>query len=160
MREEIRAAFERRTALADLELDSAHPLLLDALVFGIRRDQDRVLALVALLYPRLALEPLRQAMSQADARLRANAIERLENVAVLGAAGKMGSGIVLLVAIYATLNTYRDFRDNFAVELREFASALREGRQPISSGREVRPVVEVMEACRLSAAERRVVELP
>ncbi len=81
LRAEIRAAFERRTALADLELDSAHPLLLDALVFGIRRDQDRVLALVALLYPRLALEPLRQAMSQSDARLRANAIELLDNVA-------------------------------------------------------------------------------
>jgi predicted dehydrogenase len=50
--------------------------------------------------------------------------------------------------------------DNFAVELREFAAALREGRQPVSSGREVRPVVEVMEACRLSAAEHRVIELP
>jgi HEAT repeat protein len=81
LRAEIRAAFERRTALADLEPDSAHPLLLDALVSGIRRDQDRVLSLVALLYPRLALEPLRQAMSQSDARLRANAIELLDNVA-------------------------------------------------------------------------------
>ncbi len=81
LREEIRSAFERRGALADLERDSAHPLLLDALAAGIRRDQDRVLAVVALLYPRLALEPLRQAMSQADARLRANAIELIENVA-------------------------------------------------------------------------------
>jgi predicted dehydrogenase len=49
--------------------------------------------------------------------------------------------------------------DNFAVELREFATAIREGRQPLSSGREVRPVVEVLEACRQSAAEHRVIEL-
>ncbi len=81
LRTEIRSAFERRGTLADLEKDSAHPLLLDALAAGVERDQDRVLALVALLYPRLALEPLRQAMSQADARLRANAIELIENVA-------------------------------------------------------------------------------
>ncbi len=81
LRTEIRSAFERRGTLADLEKGSAHPLLLDALTAGIQRDQDRVLALVALLYPRLALEPLRQAMSQADARLRANAIELIENVA-------------------------------------------------------------------------------
>ncbi len=50
--------------------------------------------------------------------------------------------------------------DNFAIELREFASALREGRRPISSGQEVRKVVEVMEACRRSAVERRMIELP
>lgn len=81
VRAEIRAAFERRTALSDLERDSAHPLLLDALASGVSRDRDRVLALVALLYPRLALEPLRQAMSQPDARLRANALELLDNVA-------------------------------------------------------------------------------
>ena len=30
---------------------------------------------------------------------------------------RLALGIILLVAIYATLNTYRDFRDNFAVEL-------------------------------------------
>jgi hypothetical protein len=81
IRAEIRSAFERRAALADLASDSAHPLLLDGLEAGVRRDQDRVLALVALLYPRLALEPIRQAMSQSDARLRANAIELLDNVA-------------------------------------------------------------------------------
>lgn len=81
VRAEIRSAFERRTALADLEGDSAHPLLLDALAAGVTRDRDRVLALVALLYPRLSLEPIRQAMSRTDARLRANAIELLENVA-------------------------------------------------------------------------------
>ncbi|MHB1007040.1 MAG: Gfo/Idh/MocA family protein [Chloroflexota bacterium] len=49
--------------------------------------------------------------------------------------------------------------DNFAIELREFADAVREGRAPISEAHQVRPVVEVMEACRLSAAEGRVVEL-
>lgn len=49
--------------------------------------------------------------------------------------------------------------DNFAIELREFATAIREGRKPIASGREVRPVVEVLEACRRSATERRVIEL-
>ncbi len=81
LREEIRAAFERRLTLADVEGDSVHPLLLDALEAGIRRDQDRVLTLVTLLYPRLALGPLREAMSHADARLRANAIELIENVA-------------------------------------------------------------------------------
>jgi hypothetical protein len=81
LRTEIRSAFERRVTLADLEKGSVHPLLLDALAAGIQRDQDRVLALVALLYPRLALEPLRQAMIQTDARLRANAIELIENVA-------------------------------------------------------------------------------
>ncbi len=54
----------------------------------------------------------------------------------------------------------REQADNFAIELQEFASAWREGRLPISSGQEVRKVVEVMEACRRSAAERRVVELP
>lgn len=48
--------------------------------------------------------------------------------------------------------------DNFAVELREFAAAVREGRQPIASGREVRRAVQVMEACRRSIAERRMVE--
>jgi len=53
----------------------------------------------------------------------------------------------------------REGTDNFAVELREFANAVREGRQPLSSGREVRPVVEVLEACRRSAAEHSVVEL-
>ncbi len=31
--------------------------------------------------------------------------------------GRFALGIVLLVVVYATLNTYRDFRDNFAVEL-------------------------------------------
>lgn len=81
LRTEVRAAFERRMTLADLDKDTVHPLLLDALAAGVRRDHDRVLALVALLYPRVVLEPLRRAMSQADARLRANAIELIENVA-------------------------------------------------------------------------------
>lgn len=49
--------------------------------------------------------------------------------------------------------------DNFAIELREFASAIREDREPIASGREVRPVVEVLEACRRSASEGAVVRL-
>ncbi len=50
--------------------------------------------------------------------------------------------------------------DNFAVELTEFANALREQRTPIASGREVRPVVEVMEACRASAASHEVITIP
>ncbi|MGQ9631610.1 MAG: Gfo/Idh/MocA family protein [bacterium] len=48
---------------------------------------------------------------------------------------------------------------NFRRQLKEFASAIREGREPIASGRDVRKVIQVLEAARESIREHRVVEL-
>lgn len=49
--------------------------------------------------------------------------------------------------------------NNFAAEIKEFVIAIRENRQPMASGREVRPVIAVMEAIIKSAATHEVVEL-
>ena len=47
----------------------------------------------------------------------------------------------------------------FDAQFREFVTAIREKRQPLASGAEVRPVSQVLEAARISAAENRAVEL-
>ena len=49
--------------------------------------------------------------------------------------------------------------NNFAAEIKEFATAIRESRQPMASGREIRPVIAVMEAIIKSAITHEVVEL-
>lgn len=49
--------------------------------------------------------------------------------------------------------------NDFAAEIREFTAAIRENRQPMASGREVRPVISLMEAIIKSAATHEVVEL-
>jgi predicted dehydrogenase len=49
--------------------------------------------------------------------------------------------------------------NNFAAEIKEFATAICENRQPMASGREIRPVIAVMEAIIRSAATHEVVEL-
>jgi predicted dehydrogenase len=49
--------------------------------------------------------------------------------------------------------------NNFAAEIKEFVTAIRENRQPMASGREVRPVIAVMEAIIESAATHEVIEI-
>lgn len=49
--------------------------------------------------------------------------------------------------------------NNFAAEIKEFATAIRENRQPMASGREIRPVIAVMQAIIKSAVTHEVVEL-
>ena len=49
--------------------------------------------------------------------------------------------------------------NNFAAEIKEFATAIREKRQPMASGREIRPVIAVMEAIVKSAGTHEVVKL-
>jgi len=49
--------------------------------------------------------------------------------------------------------------NNFAAEIKEFATAIRENRQPMASGREIRPVIAVMEAIIKSAVTHEVVEI-
>lgn len=50
------------------------------------------------------------------------------------------------------LTAYVDGDESFDGQLREFATAIREGRQPLSSALEARPVVEVLAAALQSAA--------
>ena len=47
--------------------------------------------------------------------------------------------------------------NNFAAEIKEFVTAIRESRQPMASGREIRPVIAVMEAIIRSAETHEVV---
>ena len=49
--------------------------------------------------------------------------------------------------------------NNFARQLSEFISAIQENRQPIASGIEVRPVIEVQQAALRSALEHKVINL-
>jgi len=49
--------------------------------------------------------------------------------------------------------------NNFTAEIREYVTAIREDRQPIASGKEIRPVIAVMEAIVKSAATHEVVIL-
>ena len=49
--------------------------------------------------------------------------------------------------------------NDFAAEIKEFVTAIRENRQPMASGREIRPVIAVMEAIVKSSAAHEVVEL-
>jgi len=48
---------------------------------------------------------------------------------------------------------------NFALQYREFAQAVREGRAPLTSGRWAAQIIRVQEAALASAARRRVVRL-
>ena len=48
---------------------------------------------------------------------------------------------------------------NFKGEYREFAAAIRENREPVASGRDVRKVIEVLEAARRSIREKQAVNL-
>jgi predicted dehydrogenase len=57
---------------------------------------------------------------------------------------------------------YRPYLDGdpaFESQFREFVAAIREGRQPMSSAEEVRPVTQVLEAARRSAVENRPIDL-
>ncbi len=49
--------------------------------------------------------------------------------------------------------------NNFAAEIKEFVTAIRESRQPMASGREIRPVIAVMEAIIRSAETHEVVRV-
>lgn len=49
--------------------------------------------------------------------------------------------------------------NNFTAEILEFCTAIREGRAPLASGREVRPVIAIMEAALQSAEIHQVVPL-
>lgn len=55
--------------------------------------------------------------------------------------------------------TYLEGDSGFVNQFREFGTSILEGRQPVASAEEVRPVIEVLEAARLSAREQSVVEL-
>ena len=57
------------------------------------------------------------------------------------------------------LTAYIDGDESFDGQFREFASAIREGRTPLASAREVRPVVEVIAAALLSARTNQPVDL-
>jgi len=46
---------------------------------------------------------------------------------------------------------------NFHLQMKEFVTSIIEGREPLASGKEVKKVVEVMEASQISAKEHRVV---
>jgi predicted dehydrogenase len=57
---------------------------------------------------------------------------------------------------------YRPYIDGdpaFEAQFREFAAAIREHRKPIASAVEIRPVTQVLEAARRSAAENRPIDL-
>jgi predicted dehydrogenase len=49
--------------------------------------------------------------------------------------------------------------DNFHLEIKEFISSILEDREPLTSGKDNRKVIEVMDACRISSKEHRVVYL-
>lgn len=49
--------------------------------------------------------------------------------------------------------------NDFAAEIREYTSAIREERQPLASGREVRPAIAIMEAALESAETHQMIEL-
>jgi len=51
-------------------------------------------------------------------------------------------------------------REPFELQIEEFADAIRESREPVASGREVKKVIDVLEGAQLSSAERRWVDLP
>jgi predicted dehydrogenase len=49
--------------------------------------------------------------------------------------------------------------NNFTAEIREYTTAIREGRQPLASGREVRPTIAIMEAALKSAETHQTIHL-
>lgn len=49
--------------------------------------------------------------------------------------------------------------NNFRLELEEFGRAILEGREPMASGREIRSVVEVIDACQRAARTHEVISL-
>jgi predicted dehydrogenase len=55
---------------------------------------------------------------------------------------------------------YIDGDVSFERQFREFASAIRDGRQPLASAEDVRPSVVVLEAALESAARNQAVDLP
>ncbi len=57
------------------------------------------------------------------------------------------------------ITAYLDGDVAFRAQFREFANAIRGGRVPAASGAEVRPVSQIIEGARISAAERRAVEI-
>jgi len=82
LREETRAALERWSSLHDLRRgDGEYPLLEDALESAASRGSDRIVSLLALLHPRLPVARVRAALASPDARVRANALELVDNVA-------------------------------------------------------------------------------
>jgi predicted dehydrogenase len=57
------------------------------------------------------------------------------------------------------MTSYIDGDEGFDNQFREFASAIHEGRVPLASGQEVRPVVEVLAAALESAKMNRPINL-
>jgi predicted dehydrogenase len=57
------------------------------------------------------------------------------------------------------MTPYIDGDSSFIGQFREFISAIREGRTPLASAEEVRPVSQVIEAARRSAAEGRAIDI-
>jgi len=51
-------------------------------------------------------------------------------------------------------------REPFELQIQEFADAIREFREPVASGREVKKVIDVIEGAQISSAEGRWVDLP
>ncbi len=80
---ELRDAFERQLCVEDLEEDPS-TLLAECMQHRIRADEDRVLAALALAYPTLPIEDLREALRHHDPRVQANAVELLDNVVAAG----------------------------------------------------------------------------
>jgi predicted dehydrogenase len=62
------------------------------------------------------------------------------------------------VVVDGTLTPYIDGDESFDAQYREFASAIREGRMPLASAQEVRPVVEILSAARASARRNQPIE--
>jgi HEAT repeat protein len=85
---ELKIAYERWLGLLELRRAGAlGELLGEALEVGGRRDRDRLLDLLDLLYPDLSAAALRGALDRPDDRRRADAIELVDNVVLAGRAG-------------------------------------------------------------------------
>lgn len=78
LRGELRRAYEWHLVRGDLR--QIHPLLEEALEYRIRQAEERLLALLDLLYAEISRTWLRQSLDERNSRLRATAVELLDNV--------------------------------------------------------------------------------
>ncbi len=79
--DELRAAFDRWLCWRDLNTAAEEmPLLLDAVAERVDADRGRILALICLQHVSLSVRTLSKALGSADRRLRANAVELVDNV--------------------------------------------------------------------------------
>ncbi len=60
----------------------------------------------------------------------------------------------------AEVASYLEGDAGFEGQFREFATAIREKRKPLASAEEGRPVIQVLEGARMSAAQNRPIDLP